>query len=225
MLMSLPLVICAATFGGSACAFLPRIAHRLAVQAGAPPRSACAHCAAAFEAGPAGWVRAGSACGCQPVPWRTVAAGAVAGVLGPVVLLPAVVLGVLLGLIDLRCLRLPDRLVAGLAVLTVGPLAVLGTPGQIVRGTVGGAVSLVAYAMIALLPRGGLGFGDVKLAAVLGFVLGFAGWPALAIGLLAPHLINGPIAVFLLLTRRAGRSSALPFGPALLAGALVGLYV
>jgi leader peptidase (prepilin peptidase)/N-methyltransferase len=38
---------------------------------------------------------------------------------------------------------------------------------------------------------------------------------------IAPHLINGPIALALLVRRRAGRRSALPFGPALLAGALL----
>jgi leader peptidase (prepilin peptidase) / N-methyltransferase len=60
----------------------------------------------------------------------------------------------------------------------------------------------------------------VKLAAVLGLILGFAGWPAVIVGVVTPHLINGPIAVVLLVTR-PGR--ALPFGPALLAGALIGL--
>jgi leader peptidase (prepilin peptidase)/N-methyltransferase len=60
----------------------------------------------------------------------------------------------------------------------------------------------------------------VKLAAVLALVLGFAGWPAVVVGVLAPHLINGPVALFVLVT---GRRRVLPFGPALLAGALVAL--
>ena len=84
-----------------------------------------------------------------------------------------------------------------------------------------GAINL----FIALLPGAGLGLGDVKLATVLGFTLGFVGWPALAAGLLAPHLINGPVALALLLTRRAKRRTALPLGPALLAGAVVGLVL
>jgi leader peptidase (prepilin peptidase)/N-methyltransferase len=77
---------------------------------------------------------------------------------------------------------------------------------------------LTAYAILAGL--GGLGLGDLKLAAVLALILGFAGWPAVIAGVLAPHLINGPIALFLLVTRRR---TVLPFGPALLAGALIGL--
>jgi leader peptidase (prepilin peptidase)/N-methyltransferase len=138
-------------------------------------------------------------------------------------LLIAVVLGVLLAAIDVRCLRLPDPLVAALGLVTVVPLIVLAGPGQLVRAALAAGLSFTAYAMIGILPRGGLGFGDVKLGAVLGFVLGFLGWPALAIGLVVPHLINGPIALFLLVRGKVGRRSGLPLGPALLAGALLGV--
>jgi leader peptidase (prepilin peptidase)/N-methyltransferase len=82
---------------------------------------------------------------------------------------------------------------------------------------------LAAYGILASLPGGGLGLGDVKLAAVLGLILGFAGWPAVIAGVVMPHLINGPIALFLLVTRKADRKRPLPFGPALLAGALLAL--
>jgi leader peptidase (prepilin peptidase)/N-methyltransferase len=58
---------------------------------------------------------------------------------------------------------------------------------------------------------------------VLAFVLGFLGWPAVAVGTVLPHLINGPAAAVLLLTGRARRRTALPFGPALLIGALLGV--
>lgn len=228
------MVICAAVFGGASSAFLPRVAHRLAVPAGARPRSACAACGAPFPQGQEGWVRAGPACRCAGAPWRTVAAGAGASGLlgaavGPTPLLPvlliAVVLGVLLAAIDVRCLRLPDPLVAALGLVTVVPLILLAGPGQLVRAALAAGLSFTAYAMIAILPRGGLGFGDVKLGAVLGFVLGFLGWPALAIGLVVPHLINGPIALFLLVRGKVGRRSGLPLGPALLAGALLGVVL
>jgi leader peptidase (prepilin peptidase)/N-methyltransferase len=166
----------------------------------------------------------------------TVAAGALAaGLLGAaigpapplVVLLPAAVVGLLLAAIDLRCLRLPDPLVALFAAVTVLPLALAalasGEPGRLVRALAAAALAGAIYLLVALLPGGGLGLGDVKLAAVLAFVLGDAGWPAVAIGLLAPHLINGPMALSLLLTRRAERRTPLPLGPALLAGALLAL--
>jgi leader peptidase (prepilin peptidase)/N-methyltransferase len=84
-------------------------------------------------------------------------------------------------------------------------------PAVLAAGTV-----LLAYTILVLL--GGLGLGDAKLAAVLALILGFAGWPAVLTGVLAAHLINGPIALFLLFK---GRRRALPFGPALLVGALL----
>lgn len=227
--MSLPLVILAATFGAAAGAFLPRVAHRLAVPFGATSRSACAVCARPFPQGLDGWVRAGPPCPCTPGPWRTVlgsaaAAGLLGATVGPTPLLPvlllAVVLGALLVEVDLRCLRLPDPLVGTLAVLIAVPLTVLGEPGRLGRALLAAVLVGLAYLVVALLPGRGLGLGDVKLAAVLGFLLGYLGWPAVVIGVLAPHLINGPVALFLLVTRRAGRGTALPFGPALLAGAL-----
>jgi leader peptidase (prepilin peptidase)/N-methyltransferase len=161
----------------------------------------------------------------------TVIAGAavaalLAAAVGPSPLLPvyllAAVLGLLLAVIDLRCLRLPDRLVAALAVVAGGPLA-LARPERLATALVAAGVVLTAYLLIALLPRGGLGLGDVKLAAVLALILGFAGWPAVIAGVLAPHLINGPIALVLLATGRADRGRPLAFGPALLAGALLAI--
>jgi len=223
------MVIFAAVFGAAAAAFLPRVAHRLAVPFGATSRSSCAKCAEPFPGGFAGWVRAGPPCRCAPVPWRTVlGVAAAAGLLGatmpPTPLLPllliAVVLGGLLVEIDIRCLRLPDPLVGALAVLVAAPLITLGEPGRVGRALLAALLVGSAYLTVAMLPGGGLGLGDVKLAAVLGFLLGYLGWPAVAIGVLAPHLINGPVALFLLVTRRAGGRTALPFGPALLVGAL-----
>lgn len=230
--MSLWLAVCSAVFGAASAAFVPRVAHRLAVPRGHPARSACAHCDSPFT----DWVRAGAACRCAGTPVWTVLAGALAaGLLGAtigpspllVIVLPATALGVLLAVIDVRCLRLPDPLVAVLAVSTALPLAVVallaGEPGRLARSAVAAGLSGAAYLVIALLPGHGLGLGDVKLATVLGFVLGFAGWPAVAVGLVAPHLINGPVALALLAVRRAGRRTPLPLGPALLAGALLGL--
>jgi leader peptidase (prepilin peptidase) / N-methyltransferase len=220
-------VILSGGFGAATAAFLPRLAHRLAVgHAADEPRSGCAVCSRPFLAGIPGWVRVGAACPCSGGSAWTVTTGAavatiLAVVIGPSPLLPilltAAVPGVLLAMIDLRCLRLPDRLVATLGITAGVPLAVL-RPERILPALLAAAAVLIAYGIMALL--GGLGLGDVKLAAVLALVLGFAGWPAVIAGVLAPHLINGPVALFFLVT---GRRKVLPFGPALLAGALLGL--
>lgn len=167
------------------------------------------------------------------MPWVVPAGGAAAGLIGwsagasPLlpVLLPAVVLGVLLAAVDLACLRLPDPLVATLALLVGPPLAVAalvaGEPGRLGRALLAAVLVGAGYLVLAL--AGGLGLGDVKLGAVLGFLLGFAGWAAVLVGVVVPHLVNGPVAAVLLARGRVRRRAALPFGPALLVGALAGL--
>lgn len=153
-------------------------------------------------------------------------AAVLAAALGPASVLPAYLLaavpGLLLALIDLRCLRLPDQLVGALAVVAGVPLALL-RPERIGTSLVAAVAVLGAYGIVAFLPRRGLGLGDVKLAAVLALILGFTGWPAVIVGLVVPHLLQGPVALFLLLTRRVPECGAMPFGPALLAGAVVSL--
>ncbi|WNM42002.1 A24 family peptidase [Micromonospora halotolerans] len=132
-------------------------------------------------------------------------------------------IGLVLALVDLACLRLPDPLVAataGAGALGLVPAALVGgTPGRLLTALAGAAVSFAGYVLLALLPGARLGFGDVKLAAALGLPLGWLGWPALGLGLLLPHLLNGVIVLALLAARRVRRDTPLPFGPAILAGA------
>ncbi|MEU5788585.1 A24 family peptidase [Micromonospora purpureochromogenes] len=150
-----------------------------------------------------------------------------AAALGPDPALPAYLLvagcGVVLAAVDLACLRLPDPLVGAVALgggagLGVAALAA-GTPGRLAVALAGAVLSFSGYVLLALLPGARLGFGDVKLAAALGLPLGWLGWPTLGYGLLLPHLLNGVVVLALLAARRVRRDTALPFGPALLAGA------
>jgi leader peptidase (prepilin peptidase)/N-methyltransferase len=137
-------------------------------------------------------------------------------------LLPALVVGLLLARADLRTGRLPDRLVFLLAVALVLP--VLGRPAaELLRGLAASILVFSLYFVLALLPGDGLGFGDVKLAAVLAFGLGVRGWDTVLLGLALPPLIIGPTAVALVATRRLGRRDPLPFGPALVGGAIAAL--
>jgi leader peptidase (prepilin peptidase)/N-methyltransferase len=68
-----------------------------------------------------------------------------------------------------------------------------------------------------------MGLGDVKLAGVLGLFLGFLGWAELVVGAFAGFVLGGLFAIGLLLSRRAGRTSGIPFGPWMVAGAWVGI--
>ncbi|GAA3747098.1 A24 family peptidase [Micromonospora maritima] len=169
-----------------------------------------------------------------PGPRRAVLAGTGAVVFGGLAAahgagpaLPALLLvagvGLLLVVTDLTVLRLPDPLVGALALGggtgLAGAALATGDPGRLTAAAAGAALSLAGYLLLALLPGARLGFGDVKLAAALGFPLGWLGWPTLRLGLLLPHVLAGVTVLVLLAAGRIRRDTPLPFGPAILAGA------
>ncbi|MCZ2824685.1 MULTISPECIES: prepilin peptidase [unclassified Modestobacter] len=134
--------------------------------------------------------------------------------------------GLALALIDLDTHRLPDVLVLpsyGVGgVLLVGASLVEGDLGSLVRAAAGGGLLFSAYFLLAVAKPGGMGFGDVKLAGLLGMYLAWLGWGPLVVGSFAAFLLGGAFAVGLLLTGRAVRTSGIPFGPWMLAGSAVG---
>ena len=73
--------------------------------------------------------------------------------------------------------------------------------------------------VIALVARGGFGFGDVKLAAFLGLYAAYFSWGRLVVALVLPFIVGGVVSIFLLVTRIRGRKDAIPFGPYMVAGA------
>lgn len=128
--------------------------------------------------------------------------------------------------VDLAEHRLPDTVVLGSAgVWVVGllPLAAsTGAWGALVRAVASGLGLLVTFLVLALLARGALGLGDVKLAALLGAVLGWFGGTTLAAGLVAGILLHGLAAAGVLIATGNPKADV-PMGPALIAGALLGL--
>lgn len=132
---------------------------------------------------------------------------------------------VALAMIDLAVKRLPDVIVlpsyAVAVVLLLAASAAGGTWYAGARALFGMAVLFAGYLALALVYPGGMGFGDVKLAGLLGLYLGWLGWGPLWVGTLAGFLLGGLAGVTLIVVRRAGRRTAIPFGPAMLGGALV----
>ncbi len=138
-------------------------------------------------------------------------------------------IGVALTFIDLDVHRLPDLIVLPsypiAFVLLLVPTVVTGQWGALLRGVLAGLALFVGYLVLALVSPGGggLGFGDVKLAGVLGLLLGWLGWSPAIVSVLAAFVIGGLIALILLLARRASRSSHIAFGPSMILGAWVAL--
>ncbi|MFD5034189.1 prepilin peptidase [Streptomyces sp. NPDC058405] len=136
---------------------------------------------------------------------------------------------VLLALVDRNVHRLPDQLtlpLAAAAAVLLGPAALLpGAGGSWPTALLGGLVLGGCYFVLFLINPNGMGFGDVKLALSLGVVLGWYGWLVLFVGAFAGFLLGSLYGLGLMLLRRAGRKSAIPFGPFMITGALLGLVL
>jgi len=131
----------------------------------------------------------------------------------------------LLVALDLACHRLPDIVtVPTAAVLVTGLLLVslqTGSWSDLGRALLAGLVLGAGFLVLALISPRSLGLGDVKLAALLGLFLGWFGWPAVAVAVIATFLLGGLTALLLVLSRRATPSTELAFGPWLVLGAAV----
>lgn len=126
-----------------------------------------------------------------------------------------------IALIDLEHRVIPNKLTALGAILALAlglGLDPSGEPQRLIAGGAAGGALLIA----ALAYPGGMGMGDVKLAAVLGLFLGRDVAPAMLIALLAGVLLGAMV-----IARKGaaeGRKTAVPFGPFLALGAIVTVF-
>jgi leader peptidase (prepilin peptidase) / N-methyltransferase len=139
------------------------------------------------------------------------------------------VISIALCIIDIESHRLPDVIVlpgyaVAAAMLAIGTIA-SGDTGRLTVSLIAGVGLFILYFVPWFIVPAGMGFGDVKLAGVLGLFLGWLGWGQFAVGAFAPFLLGGVFSVVLLLLRRAGRKSRIPFGPWMLLGAWIGIVV
>jgi leader peptidase (prepilin peptidase)/N-methyltransferase len=125
-----------------------------------------------------------------------------------------------IALIDLEHRIIPNVITGPAAVAAIA-LTVALDPGSLPERLAAGALAGGGFLVVALIAPGGMGIGDVKLAGVLGLFLGWAVAPALIVALAA-----GSLAGLVIATRAgvaAARKTAVPFGPFLAAGGVVGL--
>lgn len=133
-----------------------------------------------------------------------------------------------LALIDIDTFRLPNVIVLP-SILVVAVLLAIGAIGQgdatqFIRAVIGSLVLTGFYGLMWVAWPGGMGFGDVKLAALLGLVLGWIGWGAFIVGAFAAFVCGGVFGLLLLAMQRAERKSRIPFGPWMLLGAWIGIF-
>ena len=134
-------------------------------------------------------------------------------------------IAIALAMIDLDVMRLPNKIVLpsyGIAAALLVPVSLTaGDPADLVRGL---AAAVVLYVLYRVLAVWGMGGGDVKLAPLLGFYLGWLGWSAVAVGAFAGFLLGGLVGGVLLASKLASRKSRIPFGPYMLAGAFLAVF-
>jgi leader peptidase (prepilin peptidase)/N-methyltransferase len=119
--------------------------------------------------------------------------------------------------IDLEHLLIPDRIT--LPGIAVGLLTALyPAPGQIVDALGGCLLAGGLFYLVALASRGGMGGGDVKLAAMIG---AFLGWQLALVAVFVGVLAGGLVGIGLLLGGLKGRKDPVPFGPFLALGGFV----
>jgi leader peptidase (prepilin peptidase)/N-methyltransferase len=130
-------------------------------------------------------------------------------------------LGVQLARIDVALHLLPNPLV--LMLLAGGFLLIL-MPGlfnkqtdDLLRAVLGAVILFAGYLILGLISPGGIGMGDVKLAAPVGLYLGYLGWSQLLYGGLLGFILNGVVTVLILSRKGRNKASEVAHGPSMLA--------
>ena len=120
---------------------------------------------------------------------------------------------------DLEQRRLPHLLLDTLIV--VAALFVPFNPTVVwTDALIGGAVAVAFMGVLGLVVRGGVALGDLYLVGPIGLVLG---WPAIFVAVFVAGLLSAVVSALLLVSRRAGLKTYIPFGPFLVAGMVVTL--
>jgi leader peptidase (prepilin peptidase)/N-methyltransferase len=136
---------------------------------------------------------------------------------------------VALSLIDLDHFLLPNRVLYPVGFLVAGllliPAAVDGRWDAYLRAVEGGAAAFVIFFVIHVVSPRGMGFGDVRLSAVLGLALGWLSWGHVFLGLFLGFLLGAVVGSALIVTKIRSRKEPVPFGPFMAAGALTAIFV
>jgi leader peptidase (prepilin peptidase)/N-methyltransferase len=144
-----------------------------------------------------------------------------------ILLAPFMALLLAISVIDLRYLRIPNRLVYPALIVSaiyvlVGDLA--GAPLSIIGALEGFLAYGLGLLVIALIAPRGMGMGDVKLAGLIGLVLGALGLRFVAVAAGAGILLGG-VGAIVALVLGGTRKTRIPFGPFMAAGAGVAVFV
>ncbi|MCW2527140.1 MAG: Leader peptidase (Prepilin peptidase) / N-methyltransferase [Pseudonocardiales bacterium] len=155
--------------------------------------------------------------------------------LGQLHLLPALpaylyfgAMGVCLTAIDIDVQRLPNAIVLPSYPIVAILLAIAAVNqhdlSALLRSGIAAAALFIIYFALAFAYPAGMGLGDVKLAGIVGGVMGYISYQVFLVGAFAAFFLGSIIGVLVMLTRRGSRKSTVPFGPFMIVGALLALF-
>lgn len=114
----------------------------------------------------------------------------------------------------------PAMIVALLLALVPQPWLGEGIADRIASAALGGAVGFAIFLLLAIVSRGGMGWGDVKLVALIGLATGF---PMVLFSIVLAAVIGSAVAVALVIAKKRTFKEALPFGPFLALATMITL--
>lgn len=130
---------------------------------------------------------------------------------------------VVLAVIDLEQKLILNKIVYPMAVVAIIANIFLPEPSikNFLFGLAGGAISFTILLIPALVYSKGMGWGDVKMAGLLGLMTGF---PNVFVGIIGGIILGGLLAIILLVLKKKGRKDGIPFGPFLALGTMIALF-
>ncbi len=135
--------------------------------------------------------------------------------------------GLPLVVIDLKLHRLPDTLTAPLFISAFIAIILFsiqeGNFSRILPSLIGCVSLITFYFAVALISKGGMGMGDVKLSAAIGLASGYFGVSAVLVSSFAAFFLGSFVGILLMVVGKAGRKTAIPFGPFMIIGQFISI--
>lgn len=127
--------------------------------------------------------------------------------------------------VDLERYIIPNRIIYPTVALLI-PLFVLASAvdhrwGSLERAAIAGAVAFAGFFVLHVAVPRGMGFGDVRLAGVIGLATGWLGFGHAFVGFFAGFVLGAVIGIVFIVATGGGRQTKIPFGPFLAAGAVL----
>jgi len=114
----------------------------------------------------------------------------------------------------------PGMVVALLLALYPWPWLTDSIVMRVAYAALAGGIGFGIFLLIAIVSRGGMGWGDVKLAALIGLATGF---PLVFLAIIMGAILGGIVAVALVIAKKRTRRETIPFGPFLALAAMITL--